>query len=153
MRMCVIGAMVIALVVAGSSCIFDTTTHVCGRTGIRCPAGFTCAATQPVCISSLNTCANGVLDPGEECDDGNVLDGDGCSHECRIERCGNGILDLEEVCDLGDTRNGHGNGCSADCKSLERCGDRIVDVAAGEVCDDGNTKSGDGCSADCRSTE
>lgn len=29
-------------------------------------------------------CGNGVLDPGEECDDGNRLDGDGCTWECRV---------------------------------------------------------------------
>ncbi len=30
-------------------------------------------------------CGNDVLDPGEECDDGNRVDGDSCSHDCRIE--------------------------------------------------------------------
>ncbi|KAF8453751.1 hypothetical protein BDZ91DRAFT_768147 [Kalaharituber pfeilii] len=30
-------------------------------------------------------CGNGKLDPGEECDDGNRIDGDGCSSTCRKE--------------------------------------------------------------------
>lgn len=30
-------------------------------------------------------CGNGKLDPGEECDDGNIYDNDGCSSECKIE--------------------------------------------------------------------
>lgn len=30
-------------------------------------------------------CGNGVVEPGEECDDGNTSDGDGCSSECRYE--------------------------------------------------------------------
>jgi len=30
------------------------------------------------------TCGNGALDPGEECDDGNRLDGDGCDWTCRL---------------------------------------------------------------------
>ncbi|HEX7599573.1 MAG TPA: DUF4215 domain-containing protein, partial [Polyangia bacterium] len=31
------------------------------------------------------TCGNGILDPGEGCDDGNTLSGDGCSSRCQIE--------------------------------------------------------------------
>lgn len=30
-------------------------------------------------------CGNGKLDPGEECDDGNTEDGDGCNSACRFE--------------------------------------------------------------------
>jgi cysteine-rich repeat protein len=31
-------------------------------------------------------CGDGVVDPGEECDDGNVVAGDGCGPTCRVER-------------------------------------------------------------------
>ena len=31
---------------------------------------------------TVTECGNGVLDPGEACDDGNLIDGDGCSHIC-----------------------------------------------------------------------
>lgn len=34
---------------------------------------------------SANLCGNGVLDAGEECDDGNLLDDDGCSSTCTSE--------------------------------------------------------------------
>src|SRR5580765_6625819 len=30
-------------------------------------------------------CGNGALEPGEECDDGNVVSRDGCSRSCQIE--------------------------------------------------------------------
>jgi cysteine-rich repeat protein len=30
-------------------------------------------------------CGDGATDPGEDCDDGNLLDGDGCSSECIVE--------------------------------------------------------------------
>ena len=33
------------------------------------------------------TCGNGTLGPGEQCDDGNITTGDGCSAECTIESC------------------------------------------------------------------
>ncbi len=33
-------------------------------------------------------CGDAVLDPGEACDDGNVIDGDGCSSACEVSACG-----------------------------------------------------------------
>jgi|ERR1051326_364590 cysteine-rich repeat protein len=30
-------------------------------------------------------CGNGIVEPGEQCDDGNIADGDGCSSICTIE--------------------------------------------------------------------
>jgi cysteine-rich repeat protein len=32
-----------------------------------------------------SVCGNGVREAGEVCDDGNIADGDGCSHECRAD--------------------------------------------------------------------
>ena len=37
--------------------------------------------------ASTATCGDGVLEPGEQCDDGNTMDGDGCSATCLIEQC------------------------------------------------------------------
>jgi cysteine-rich repeat protein len=123
--------------------------------GLVCPPGTTCAAHQSVCIKGL--CGNGTIDTaaGEACDDGNIVDGDGCSADCKSnESCGNGIVDKAkgEVCDKG-ADNASCSGCSADCKSDETCGNGVVDTCKGEVCDDGNNVSGDGCAADCKSTE
>ncbi len=40
------------------------------------------------------SCGNSTLDPGEECDDGNTSDGDGCSADCLVE--GEGVPVLPE---------------------------------------------------------
>ena len=61
-------------------------------------------------------CGNGVLEPGEECDDGNDNSGDGRSSTCRVEGpgggdCGDGVLELGEECDDGNNTNG--DGCSS----------------------------------------
>jgi cysteine-rich repeat protein len=65
-------------------------------------------ADDPACL--IPPCGNGVLDPGEECDDGNVIDGDGCSSQCQLEpRCGDGTLDPGEECDDGNTVSGDGS--------------------------------------------
>jgi len=63
-------------------------------------------------------CGDGNLDPGEECDDGNNADGDGCSAQCTTEPstepyCGDGNLDEGEECDDGNTTDG--DGCSSTC--------------------------------------
>ena len=96
------------------------------------------------------TCGDGHVDSGEECDDGNNMNGDGCSAGCTNEPepcCGDGHLDAGEECDDGNTTDG--DGCSATCttESGPTCGDGHVDDT--EACDDGNTTSGDGCSAEC----
>ena len=80
-------------------------------------------------VRTMRPCGDGVLDPGEQCDDGNTNSGDGCNAFCQIEArwqcptpgqlcipcgtnacdagpvgyCGDGILqtDRAELCDLG----------------------------------------------------
>src|SRR5262245_9258445 len=86
-------------------------------TGITCPAGTKCGATQAVCIT--NDCGDGVVQEAvrEKCDDGNIVDGDGCAANCLSrEACGDGTINSAagELCDDGNTRGG--DGCAADCK-------------------------------------
>lgn len=53
---------------------------------------------------SHGRCGDGVRDPGEACDDGNIIGGDGCSADCHsTEICGNGIVDPGEECDTLET--------------------------------------------------
>jgi len=47
----------------------------CSQLGMSCDGG--------ECVEHL--CGDGHLDPGEDCDDGNKADGDGCSSECKLE--------------------------------------------------------------------
>jgi len=63
---------------------------------------------------SCNVCGNGILESGEECDDNNSINGDGCSSICKNETiCGNGIKEFPEECDDKNLING--DGCSNVC--------------------------------------
>lgn len=63
-------------------------------------------------------CGNNVLEAGEQCDDGNILAGDGCSATCQLENlalCGNGTVNPGEECDDGNKING--DGCNDTCQN------------------------------------
>ena len=73
---------------------------------------------------------DGVTIGGEQCDDANAVDGDGCDSNCRFSGCGNGAKDASEECDDGNAVDG--DGCDSNCTET-RCGNGIV--SAGEECD------------------
>ncbi len=64
-------------------------------------------------------CGDGTVDAGEQCDDGNLINDDGCDEYCNIEEagsyCGDGTVDAGEQCDDGNQVSG--DGCSANCKT------------------------------------
>lgn len=64
-----------------------------------------------------STCGNGTPEPGEECDDGNTANDDGCSASCTLEPepCGNGQLDDGEWCDEGAENGSYDKPCTRDC--------------------------------------
>ena len=69
-----------------------------------------------VCFNSVCTavvCGDGALDPGEECDDGNHRNGDGCRSDCSAPKCGDGVQEGFESCDDGNRRDR--DGCSVTC--------------------------------------
>jgi len=41
-----------------------------------------------VAVFAVDKCGNGSIGTDEQCDDGNIIDGDGCSSTCRLELCG-----------------------------------------------------------------
>jgi cysteine-rich repeat protein len=117
-----------------------------------------CVSTGPDGKAQTTVCGNDIPDAEEngipsdnECDDGNIVDGDGCSSICVVEFCGDGVPNdfPNEECDDGNSNNR--DDCLNTCQ-LPTCGDGFVHnegTAPFEECDDGGTIDGDGCTADC----
>lgn len=99
---------------------------------------------------------------GEVCDDGNNVDGDGCSADCTTIEigyncdiavepsvcepiCGDGLEVGDEICDDGNADNT--DACLDTCEEAS-CGDGFVEAGV-EECDDGNLVDGDGCDSFC----
>jgi cysteine-rich repeat protein len=97
-------------------------------------------------------CGNGVMDQGENCDDGNTISGDGCSDVCVSEEmpfCGDSMVEGTEQCDDGNAILG--DGCDDLCQNEPPppvCGNGTLE--APEQCDDANIVNGDGCSDTCQ---
>lgn len=73
-------------------------------------------------LFKATACGNGDLDSGEDCDDNNKINCDGCSADCKKEIgyiCGDGIVnaDCGEECDGSDNKL-----CPGKCKSNCKCG-------------------------------
>ena len=122
----------------------------------------------------ISQCGNRRIEAGENCDDGNTQNGDGCSSSCQLElrwacpvpgracqpashgclpnckpgECGNGIVHGTEACDDGVNDGTYGT-CNPDCTLAPRCGDGVVQVDYGEECEP--TMSNDpNCTNVCR---
>jgi cysteine-rich repeat protein len=94
-------------------------------------------------------CGDGFADPdlGEQCDDGNLDEFDGCLNDCREARCGDGVIHSGiEDCDDGNDVDG--DACSNACVAGTGCGNGIVD--GDEACDDGNSDDTDACTTACQ---
>jgi cysteine-rich repeat protein len=60
------------------------------------------ACSRGTCMKKA-TCGDGIIDPGEQCDDGNASSNDACTVECKRNVCGDGHWNAgTEACDIGD---------------------------------------------------
>jgi len=117
------------------------------------PAQATIICAGPGSFACKDGAPNGVCQQGEECDDGNTINGDGCDSNCMRTDCGNGVTSDGEECDSGaanddvnlDQSPDPGDACDTSCR-LKQCGNGRVE--GGEQCDDGNLFNNDTCDSD-----
>jgi cysteine-rich repeat protein len=94
-------------------------------------------------------CGDGCLQYGEDCDDGDTGNGDGCDEKCGEEACykctvpQSDTRTVQPFC-FGPTQ------CFFD-EECGYCGDGVT--GPGEQCDDGDTSSADCCDEDCMAVE
>ncbi len=94
-------------------------------------------------------CWNWLLDIWEECDDGNNINDDLCSNDCKQAKHWDGIIQkiIWEECD--DNNNINNDFCSNKWKQAN-CWDGIIQKNLWEECDDGNIKNNDWCNIFCK---
>ncbi|MDD4628931.1 MAG: DUF4215 domain-containing protein, partial [Candidatus Peribacteraceae bacterium] len=126
--------------VEGTVTIIDTATDTLSCNALSSSSSSASSVISSSSISSVSAvsssstgqslCGNGLITQGEQCDDANGTNGDGCSAACTKET---------------------GWYCNAAVPSVcsPFCGDGIV-LAGREPCDDKNFLNGDGCSASCQ---
>jgi fibro-slime domain-containing protein len=110
------------------------TAHTAACLNCRLRPGYDCGPNGTANPCTATVCANGnptnpiaAAQPGEGCDDGNLIAGDGCGPSCQLEpavtvgpnptvavRCGDGLRTGTEDCDDGNTTTG--DGCSSSCQ-------------------------------------
>lgn len=151
----------------GETC--NVTTHQCVA-GTTAPKGTPCKTLElPTGTCNGSTCApvgcgNGTVEVGEDCDDGNSVNDDGCRSDCRFTCKADADCDDSSVCtgaercDLGTHRCVAGaaltcddaNACTKDtCDPKAGCQNKLVDAdgdgeaptslgPCGKDCNDGN---------------
>jgi cysteine-rich repeat protein len=140
-------AVVITAVILNGSCLLDTKTTLCEATGLRCNQGLVCAPRQGICVN-IGSCGDGVVNGVEKCDDGDIIDGNGCDSNCEPTGCGNGQPTFGEECDHGPMNSDTG-ACLMNCQEA-RCGDGKIYMDA-EQCDNGAMNSDDSiCLTTCQ---
>ncbi len=115
------------------------------------PAG--CFTTTADLSGSRSLCGNGTVDPGEDCDDGNVMDGDCCSSTCRFEPAGvacggTGVCGAMSCNGTGTCQNVPATVCGTTCLPGSCGGGSCVQslAPAGTACSaDGNACTVEAC--------
>ena len=143
----------------GKGCRPDRRAFPAIDAGAVCDGGGSCAV-----------CGNGIVEPGEDCDDGidpsaelHNEDGlyGGCTTACKLgPYCGDGIVNGSEGCDLASDNGvvhhdgiaGEPSYCSSACTVAHYCGDGIADGDLGEECDLGplNGQMDQRCDSNCK---
>ena len=132
-----------------------------------------CTVEQSIAVNCISqaVCGNGIVEPGEPCDDGNTVNTDACTQTgaacpgtapdclCRAASCGDGFVQASvEQCDPADPATGAI--CEPDCTIRAGCGNGQLDP--GEQCDPTNLIAmgmtqvncdADNCSASCQIEE
>jgi cysteine-rich repeat protein len=131
--------------------------------GVPLPNGTDCttpsdlpgACSEGLCVP--DTCGNGIVDAGEDCDDGDATSGDGCEPDCTFSCSGDADCSGADPCVDGTCQdNDRGRACvpsyttdacndGLNCTVTDLCDGAGSCVGSGNACDDGLACTADGC--------
>jgi len=140
-----------------------TTTTITTTTGSAGEEPGTSGSSSEALTAGAAGCGDGIVDPGEECDDTIAGNGDTryCTTDCTLNVCGDGKLFVGwELCDEGSgNSDAYGSICDAHCTPGARCGDSKLQPEF-ETCDLGvnnggmkGDEQGILCDASCRAQQ
>ena len=93
------------------------------------------AGSAGKCKQPVAVCGNGNTEAGEQCDDGNTLNGDCCSSTCQFESAATVCRSSAGVCDVAESCTGSSAQCSPDVKSIAQCRASTGQCDIAESCD------------------
>jgi cysteine-rich repeat protein len=93
--------------------VCDPSDGTCDPGSAPCTPLEICDEFHDICVP-IAICGNDLVEQGEDCDDGNRVDGDGCDSNCTVTTCGNSVVTAGEECDDGN--DVPGDGCDATCR-------------------------------------
>jgi cysteine-rich repeat protein len=116
--------------------VCDANLHACSA-GAPAEDGTSCGENRE-CLEGRCIqvgCGNGSIDDEEECDDGNLVDGDGCDADCTITCKESADCDDGNVCNGSETCDTENNVCVAgeevSCDDRDDCTDNACDPVSG----------------------
>ncbi|OLE01882.1 MAG: hypothetical protein AUI36_43765, partial [Cyanobacteria bacterium 13_1_40CM_2_61_4] len=104
------------------------------------PVGLPLAAHSSIAARLTNSvsglCGNGVVDPGEQCDDGNTNDFDDCRNDCTLPLCCFILPATSHYCDDGNPCTDDTFDPSRGCTHMpnDRCCETSGECSSGETC-------------------
>ncbi|MDG2306622.1 MAG: hypothetical protein P8R42_18615 [Candidatus Binatia bacterium] len=156
------GAGVIMTIAGTGLATYDGDGVAAVSASLRNPAGIVVSATGDAFIGdtgnhrirrvedpAFTECGDGVLEIGEECDDGNTSSGDCCSSSCKTESAGTQCRAEIDACDAPEVCDGVASTCPTD---FVRPAGTICRTAAG-LCDIAETCNGLSVSCPADATE
>jgi cysteine-rich repeat protein len=105
------------------------------------PPGLDTAGVDHVTITVFyRLCGDGIVDPGEDCDDGNTVNGDCCSSTCQFESSAVVCRPVAGVCDVAENCTGSSGTCPPD--EFKPAGVVCRAVTPGDDCDEAEECTG-----------